>query len=73
MAIEDVLRGHLVATVFEVILTDAGYDVIPTGIERNIRELRPLEVDRYLDLAPSRLRFIPDFFVLGDNPNEDKS
>lgn len=64
MAIEHALHGHLVATVFEVILTDAGYHVIPTGIEQNIRELRPLEVDGYLALAPTRLRSVPDFFVL---------
>lgn len=64
MDIDNALPGHLVAAVFEVLLIDAGYQVIPTGIERTLRELRTVPVDAYIDLVPSRLRFAPDFFVL---------
>jgi hypothetical protein len=58
------LRGQLVAAAFEVLLLDAGYHVGPTGIERSLRELRTVAVDRYLELAPPQLRTTPDFFVL---------
>jgi len=58
------LRGQLVAAAFEVLLLDAGYQVIPTGIERSLRELRTVAVDRYLEPAPPPLRTTPDFFVL---------
>jgi hypothetical protein len=65
------LRGQLTAAAVEVLLIDAGYQVIPTGIERSLRELRALSVDRYLDLAPAQLRTIPDFFVL--DPKAEQS
>jgi hypothetical protein len=64
MDIDNALPGHLVASVFEVLLIDAGYQVIPTGIERTLRELRTVPVDAYIDLVPLRLRSAPDFFVL---------
>ena len=62
--IDNALPGHLVASVFEVLLIDAGYQVIPTGIERTLRELRTVPVDAYIHLVPTRLRSVPDFFVL---------
>ena len=40
MHLDEALQGHLVAAIVEVLLIDAGYQVIPTGIERSIRELR---------------------------------
>lgn len=64
MDIDNALPGHLVASVFEVLLIDAGDQVIPTGIERTLRELRTVDVDTYIDLVPQRLRCAPDFFVL---------
>ncbi len=64
MDLDNALPGHLVASVFEVLLVDAGYQVIPTGIERTLRELRTVPVDAYIDLVPPRLRAAPDFFVL---------
>jgi hypothetical protein len=64
MDIDNALPGHLVASVFEVLLVDAGYQVIPTGIERTLRELRTVSVDTYIDLVPKRLRSEPDFFIL---------
>lgn len=64
MHLDNALPGHLVASVFEVLLVDAGYQVIPTGIERTLRELRTVPVDTYIDLVPTRLRSAPDFFVL---------
>jgi hypothetical protein len=64
MDLDSSLPGHVVASIFEVLLVDAGYQLIPTGIERTLRELRTVPVDAYLDLVPPRLRFVPDFFVL---------
>lgn len=64
MDIDYALPGHLVAAVFEVLLIDAGYQVIPTGIERSLRELRTIDAAAYRELAHPRLRFAPDFFVL---------
>ncbi len=64
MDIDYALPGHLVAAVFEVLLIDAGYQVIPTGIERSLRELRTVEADAYRALAHPRLRSAPDYFVL---------
>ena len=64
MDMDDALAGHLVASVFEVLLVDAGYEVVPTGVERIIRELRALKHDAYVDLVHHRLRTAPDYFVL---------
>jgi hypothetical protein len=64
MDIDNALAGHLVASVFEVLLVDAGYEVVPTGVERTVRELRTVTRDAYRELAHPRLRSIPDFFVL---------
>jgi len=63
MDLDNALPGHLVASVFEVLLVDAGYQVIPTGIKRTRRELRTAPVDAHLDVVHPRLRFAPDFFV----------
>jgi hypothetical protein len=64
MDLDNALPGHLVASVFEVLLIDAGYQAIPTGIERTCRELRTVPVDAYIDPVPPRLRSAPDFLVL---------
>ncbi len=64
MDLDNALHGHLVAAVFEVLLIDAGYQVVPLGVERSVRELRTVGQEKYLDLVHPRLRFIPDFFVL---------
>lgn len=58
------LSGHLVATVIEVLLADAGYQVIPLGVERIVRELRTADAERFRRVAPPRLRSLPDFFVM---------
>jgi hypothetical protein len=64
MDLHRTLHGHVAAAAIEVLLVDAGYQVIPTGIERSLRELQTLGADRYLALAPPQLRTTPDFFVL---------
>jgi hypothetical protein len=68
--LDNSLRGQLAAATIEVLLIDAGYQVIPTGIERSLRELRTLGIDRYLALAPVQLRTTPDFFVLDPDAEE---
>jgi hypothetical protein len=63
------LSGHLVATVIDVLLVDAGYQVVPLGIERVVRELRNADAERFRAIAPLPLRSMPDFFVIDpDNP-----
>ena len=64
------LSGHLAARVIEVLLVDAGYQVVPLGIERTIRELRTAVADRYRGIAPPRLRSLPDFFVIDPDANQ---
>jgi hypothetical protein len=68
MDLHRTLHGHVAAAAIEVLLVDAGYQVIPTGIERSLRELQTLGADRYLALAPPQLRTTPDFFVLDLEP-----
>jgi hypothetical protein len=70
MNIDNALPGHLVASVFEVLFVDAGYQIIPTGIERTLRELRTVSLDTYIDLVPQRLRSEPDFFILDLNVHQ---
>jgi hypothetical protein len=64
MHLDNTLRGHLVTAVVEILLLDAGYHVVPVGIERTLRELRPVDMKTYLDLAPPRLRSAPDLLVI---------
>jgi len=64
MDLSNALHGHVVAAIFEVLLVDAGYQVVPLGVERSIRELRAVGAETYLELIHPRLRSIPDFFVL---------
>jgi hypothetical protein len=66
------LSGHLVASLVEVLLVDAGYQVIPLGIERIIRELRTADADRFRDVAPPQLRALPDFFVIEPELNRGR-
>src|SRR3972149_5607056 len=62
--LENMLRGQMAAAIFEVLLADAGYQVIPTGIEKTIRELRPVDHPKYRELVHQKLRSLPDLFVL---------
>ncbi len=62
--LDNALQGHLTAAVFEVLLVDAGYHVVPLGIERSARELRAVDAAAYAELVHPRLRSIPDLFVL---------
>jgi hypothetical protein len=64
------LSGHLAATVIEVLLVDAGYQVVPLGVERIIRELRTADAERFRGVAPPRLRCLPDFFVIDPDSNQ---
>src|SRR5215475_2192118 len=64
------LSGHLAATVIEVLLVDAGYQVVPLGIERIVRELRTADAERYRGIAPPRLRSLPDFFVIDPDSSQ---
>ena len=64
MDLDNALRGHVVAAIFEVLLVDAGYQIVPLGVERSVRELRAVGQEKYLKLIHPRLRCIPDFFIL---------
>ena len=56
------LIGHSIATVFEVLLTHAGYYVIPAGVERTNPALRTVDFQTYRRFS-KRLQLTPDFFV----------
>jgi len=66
MKIENALKGHTICSIFETLLVDAGYHVVPFGIERVIREVRPLHAEDYLSVMKpwQNLRSMPDLFVL---------
>ncbi|MGH7908586.1 MAG: hypothetical protein ACRENW_01905 [Thermodesulfobacteriota bacterium] len=66
MEMENALKGHTICSIFETLLVDAGYHVVPFGIERVIREVRPLHAKDYLSVMESwqNLRLMPDLFVL---------
>ncbi len=66
MEIENALKGHTICSIFETILVDAGYHVVPFGLERVIREVRPLHAEDYLSVMKpcQNLRSMLDLFVL---------
>lgn len=58
------MKGVLTQALVKSMLEDAGYRVVPLGIEEVIRELSALEVRQYLGLGlPDSLRSLPDFLV----------
>jgi len=61
MDLDNALHGHVVTAIFEVLLVDAGYQVIPLGVERSVRELRAVGEEQYLSLIHPRLPvLVPD-------------
>lgn len=38
MKIENALKGHTISSIFEIILVDSGYHVVPFGIVRILLE-----------------------------------
>ncbi|HXG02048.1 MAG TPA: hypothetical protein VNO23_01365 [Candidatus Binatia bacterium] len=71
MNLDSRLQGQLAAAAIEALLADAGYQVIPVGIEHSLRELKFLDPKRYVKVAPVMLRTAPDLFVL--DPDGDTS
>jgi len=58
------LKGAITQTLLKSLLEDAGYRIIPLGIEEIIREIKVLSKKQYLSLGlPKNLRKLPDFFV----------
>lgn len=58
------VKGSITQTIVKSILEDAGYHVVPLGIEEVLRELKQLNPISYLQLGlPSVLRKLPDFFI----------
>lgn len=58
------LKGSVTQALLKSLLADAGYRVVPLGIEEAIREVTSLDKERYSALElPSVLREMPDFFV----------
>lgn len=64
MKFENRVKGGVTQTLLKCLLDDAGYRVVPFGIEEAVRELVCLSREEYqtLDL-PHVLRKMPDFFV----------
>ena len=58
------LKGTVTQTLLKALLEDAGYRVVPLGIEGVIREVTALPIQSYAALGLSlTLRKLPDFFV----------
>ena len=58
------LKGNVAQTLFETLLGDVNYRIVPLGIEEIIREVRNLDSKAYINLGLSQtLRKLPDFFV----------
>jgi hypothetical protein len=58
------IKGAVTQTLVKSLLEDAGYRVVPLGVEEMIREVISLDAERYKDLnLPKVLRYMPDFFV----------
>lgn len=68
------LKGHITASIIKTLLSDAGYQVIPFGVENVLRELSYLNADEYIGVAEhlETVRFMPDFFVLDAESNTGK-
>lgn len=71
MTIENFYKGHSVESIFETLLTDSGYHVAYLGIEKIIRELRPLSQDEYVEITNKfeELKSLPDLVVLDLDEN----
>jgi hypothetical protein len=62
------LKGSLTQTLFRSLLVDAGYHIVPLGVEEVIREANSLSKSQYKNLElPIVLRRMPDFFVVDKN------
>jgi len=58
------LKGNFSETLLQTLLEDAGYRIIAIGIEKILREVKPLNVQEYVGLhLPETIRHLPDFFV----------
>ncbi len=58
------LKGAVTQALLKTLLADAGYRIVPLGIEEVIREVTQLSRQKYLALGlPTILRKMPDFFV----------
>lgn len=58
------LKGAITQVLLKSLLEDAGYRIVPLGIEEVLRELSSLEQEHYKQLnLPPALRKLPDFFV----------
>jgi len=65
------LKGAVTQTLLRSLLEDAGYRIVPLGIEEVIREIKVLGRKEYLSLKlPKNLRKLPDFFISDKKVNE---
>lgn len=61
------LKGKIAESLVKSLLEDAGYRVVPLGIEEVIREVNTKGEDEYTKLGlPKSLRCLPDFFVANE-------
>ena len=66
------LKGSVTQVLLKSLLEDAGYRIVPLGIEAVLREVAALPKEEYLKLGlPIQLRKLPDFFV--SNHDIDKT
>ena len=72
MEFKNRLKGNIAQSLLETLLEDVKYRIVPLGIEKVIREVKSLSLEKYQELGlPSALRKLPDFFIA--SPNLDKN
>lgn len=58
------LKGGITQGLIKALLEEAGYRVVPLGVEEVIREVSVLPIVQYMSLGlPTPLRSLPDFFI----------
>ncbi len=65
MDFRNLLKGTITQTLIKSLLEDAGYRVIPLGVEEVVREIKALSSPEYRRLGlPAVLRCLPDFLIV---------
>jgi hypothetical protein len=65
------IKCKITQTLFETLLENANYRVIPFGVEETVREIKNLDKTTYINLnLPTPLRTMPDFLVTNRDLNK---
>jgi len=68
MNFQNRVKGAITQTLMKSLLEDAGYRVIPLGVEEVVREVRALSLPEYTNLGlPKILKSLPDFLITDES------